>query len=94
MVPPSSDASQSELHESQERLEQVRDLLFGETARSLEDRVDELSAALADAHTAMGERTEALLKELEDLRRRSVDRAQLASALRHLADVVEGGEAG
>lgn len=91
MVPPTQDSSKPESHESQQRLDQVRDLLFGETARGLEDRVVELNSALAEAHAALSERTNAMRKEIDELRERSVDRADLASALRQLADVVDRG---
>ncbi len=91
LVPTSHDANQPDLHESQQRLDQVRDLLFGEAARDLESRVVELSSALADAQTALTKRTNAMRQELDDLRASSMDRAELACALRQLADAVERG---
>ena len=76
--------------EPNQRLAQVRDLLFGETARSLDERVERLAQNLEEAERSLRAKTEALDAQLEALSAASVDRQTLAETLRKLADAVEG----
>ena len=75
--------------ESQQRLAQVRDLLFGDTARELKDRVERLARDLETAERSFTAKTEALQASIEALNKSSVDRQTLADTLRGLAGAIE-----
>ena len=89
MAPFDPASKESDPAESEERLAQVRDLLFGDTARTLEDRLAELAGEVDRKTAGLAARAEALEVELQALRAASVDKQSLAASLRALADAVE-----
>lgn len=93
MASPDSPQSASDPFESEERLDKVRELLFGDTARGLEGRVAELADELKRTRELLEQRSaelEALRGQVEQQGLDSVDRQGLAASLRSLADSVEG----
>lgn len=79
----------TESQESHQRLAQVRDLLFGETARGLDERVERLAQHLDETERKFDAAAAALTERLNALDKASVDRRTLADALRAFADSIE-----